>query len=148
MPNASAVETTGPLYETVLALDKEVFAAFNTCAAPGQLQRHAEFFSEAVEFYHDKGGVTWNRVEMLANTAKYVCGNFSRELVPGSFRVYPVKDFGAIAQGVHKFCQFKSGACEGAAEFFIVWQQQGSRWSITRVFSFVIVRRAPLLAAS
>jgi len=132
----SLVETTGPLYETVLALDKEVFAAFNNCAAPGQLQRHSEFFSEGVEFYHDKGGVTWTRAEMLANTEKYVCGNFSRELVLGSLRVYPVKDFGAIAKGLHKFCQFKTGACEGAAEFLIVWRQQGNKWSITRVLSF------------
>jgi Domain of unknown function (DUF4440) len=136
VPTAPSTETSGQLYETVLKLDKETFAAFNNCAAPGQLQKHAEFFSEAVEFYHDTGGVTWNRAEMLANTEKYVCGNFSRELVAGSFRVYPIKDFGAIAQGVHKFCQFKSGKCEGAAEFLIVWRQQGNKWSITRVLSF------------
>jgi hypothetical protein len=134
--NTSSVETAGPLYEKVLALDKEVFAAFNSCAAPGQLQKHAEFFAETVEFYHDKGGVTWSRVEMLANTERYVCGNFRRELVPGSLRVYPVKDFGAIAQGVHRFCQFKSGVCEGAAEFIILWRLQDNKWSITRVLSF------------
>ena len=89
-----------------------------------------------MEFYHDTGGVTWNRKEMLANTEKHVCGNFRRELVPGSLRVYPVKDFGAIAQGVHRFCQFKSGTCEGAAEFLIVWRQEGSKWTITRVLSY------------
>jgi Domain of unknown function (DUF4440) len=133
---ATTQETTGPLYEKVLTLDKEVFAAFNTCETPGQLQRHATFFAEAVEFYHDKGGVTWTRDEMLANTQKYVCGNFRRELVQGSLRVYPIKDFGAIAQGVHRFCQFKSGSCEGAAEFVIVWRLEGSKWSITRVLSF------------
>lgn len=73
---------------------------------------------------------------MLANTQKYVCGNFSRELVPGSLRAYPVKDFGAIAQGVHRFCQHKTGACDGAAEFLIVWQQKGEIWQITRVLSY------------
>jgi hypothetical protein len=135
-PPAPSAETSGQLYETVLALDREAFTAFNTCAVPGQLQKHAAFFSEGVELYHDKGGVTWTRTEMLANTEKYVCGNFSRELVQGSFRVYPIKDFGAIAQGVHKFCQFKSGACEGAAEFLIVWRQQGNTSSITRVLSY------------
>jgi hypothetical protein len=136
VPAALTTETSGQLYEMVLELDKKTFAAFNSCAASGQLLKHAEFFSEDVEFYHDKGGVTWTRAEMLANTEKYVCGNFRRELVEGSFRVYPVKDFGAIAKGVHKFCQFKSGACEGAAEFLIVWRQQTNKWSITRVLSF------------
>jgi hypothetical protein len=135
-PSGPSPETSGPLFEKVATLDKEVFDAFNTCATQGQLQKHAEYFSEAVEFYHDTGGVTWNRSEMLANTAKYVCGNFRRELVPGSLRVYPIKDFGAIAQGVHRFCQFKSGKCEGAAEFLMVWRLEGAKWSITRVLSY------------
>ena len=135
-PENPTPETPGPLFDRIAALDTEVFDAFNTCALPGQLQKHAGYFSEAVEFYHDTGGVTWNRKEMLANTEKYVCGNFRRELIPGSLRVHPIKDYGAIAQGAHRFCQFKSGACEGAAEFLIVWRQEGGKWSITRVFSY------------
>ncbi|MBH9577058.1 nuclear transport factor 2 family protein [Inhella proteolytica] len=103
---------------------------------PGQLDRHAQYFSDSVEFFHDNGGVTWNRSAMLANTQKHVCGHFRRELVPGSLRVYPIKDYGAIATGVHRFCKFKSGACEGAAEFVIVWHQEQGRWQITRVLSF------------
>jgi len=137
-PAASTLppESQGPRFEKIFALDSEAFGAFNTCALPGQLAKHAEYFSESVEFYHDNGGVTWNRADMLANTAKYVCGNFRRELVPGTLRVYPIKDYGAIAQGVHRFCQFKSGACEGAADFVIIWHQEGSRWSMTRVLSY------------
>lgn len=132
----SAMETSGQFFETISSLDTRAFDAFNNCALPGKLQEHAEYFSETVEFYHDTGGVTWNRKEMLANTEKYVCGNFRRELVPGSLRVYPIKDFGAIAQGVHRFCQFKSGLCEGSADFLIVWRREGSKWSITRVLSY------------
>jgi hypothetical protein len=102
----------------------------------GQLQKHAQFFAEAVETYHDKGGVTWTRAPMLANTEKSGCGNSCRELVEGSFCVHPIKDFGATAQGVHKFCPVKAGACKGAAEFLIAWRQQGNPWRITRVLSF------------
>jgi len=128
--------TPGPLFETISSLDAAVFSAFNNCASPGQLQEHGKHFSEGVEFYHDNGGVTWSRQEMLANTEQHVCGKFRRELVPGSLRVYPIKNFGAISQGVHRFCQFKSGTCEGAADFVIIWQQQGSQWQITRVLSY------------
>jgi hypothetical protein len=134
-PNAQASESSGTLFDTISALDAEVFDAFNTCAIPGQLQKHADFSTD-VEFYHDTGGVTWNRKEMLANTEQYVCGSFRRELVPGSLRVYPIKGFGAIAQGVHKFCQFKSGTCEGAAAFLIVWRKEDGKWNITRVLSY------------
>jgi hypothetical protein len=134
--NGQALETSGPLFDTVSALDAELFKAFNACAIPGQLQKHTDYFSADVEFYHDMGGVTWNRKDMLANTEKYVCGNYRRELIPGSLRVYPIKDFGAIAQGGHKFCQFKSGTCEGAAEFLVVWRNESGKWSITRVLSY------------
>jgi hypothetical protein len=136
LTNTAPPETPGPLFEELATLDAEVFGAFNSCALPGQLQKHAEYFSEDVEFYHDTGGVTWSRKEMLANTEKYVCGNFRRELVAGSLRVYPIKDYGAIARGVHRFCQFESAACEGAAEFVIVWRREGSTWRITRVLSY------------
>lgn len=133
---AGAKPATDPLFDTISALDTAVFDAFNHCDAPGQLDKHAGYFSPDVEFYHDTGGVTWTRDEMLANTKKYVCGNFRRELIPGSLRVYPVKDFGAIAQGSHRFCQFASGQCEGLADFAIVWRLQNGSWQITRVLSY------------
>ena len=137
---AFAVSAANPqpasLQDTIAALDSAVFDAFNRCADPAQLQKHAEHFATDVEFYHDTGGVTWTRDAMIANTKKYVCGNFTRELVPGTLRVYPVKDFGAISQGVHRFCQVRSGECEGLADFVIVWRRQDGEWRITRVLSY------------
>ena len=124
------------LFETISALDTATFDAFNRCSAPDQLRKHASHFALDVEFYHDTGGVTWTRQAMLANTEKFVCGNFRRELLSGSLRVFPIKDFGAIAQGVHRFCQFKTDECEGLADFVIVWRNQGGKWEITRVLSY------------
>lgn len=138
-PRAPAPPPPGladPLYDTIAALDATVFDAFNHCGAPDELQRHAGYFAADVEFYHDAGGVTWTRDAMLANTAKYVCGKFRRELVPATLRVYPIKDFGAVAQGVHRFCQLATGACEGIADFVILWRRTGERWEITRVISY------------
>ena len=124
------------LADEIAALDTRAFDAFNHCGDPGRLDEHAGYFSPEVEFYHDTGGVTWSREQMIANTSKYVCGKFTRQLVPGSLKVYPVKDFGAISQGVHRFCQLESGKCEGMADFVIVWRQQQGRWQITRVLSY------------
>ena len=137
---AGAPEAADPLYQTVLALDAAVFDAFNKCSAPEQLQKHAGYFSPDVEFYHDTGGVTWSRDEMLANTKKNVCGKFRRELVSGTLKVFPIKGFGAIAQGTHRFCQFTSqgtsNPCEGLADFTIIWREQAGAWQITRVLSY------------
>lgn len=133
-PTPSGAEDS--LFDTISALDAAVFGAFNQCSSPDQLQKHASYFAPDVEFYHDTGGVTWSREEMLANTQKYVCGNFRRELVPASLKVFPIKDFGAIAQGSHRFCQFAGDTCEGMADFVIVWSHQDGSWRITRVLSY------------
>ena len=131
-PDASA----DPLFKTIAALDSAVFDSFNKCSDPAQLKLHASYFAPDVEFYHDKGGVTWTRQDMLANTAKNVCGHFRRELVPGSLRVYPIKDYGAIEIGTHRFCQFTSNDCEGIADFTVIWTHQNDEWKITRVLSY------------
>ncbi|HEY0501875.1 MAG TPA: nuclear transport factor 2 family protein [Lysobacter sp.] len=127
---------TDSLQDTVAALDAAVFGALNHCSTPSLLDRHAGYFASDVEFYHDAGGVTRSRTKMLQNTAKHVCGKFRRELVPGTLRVFPISDYGAIEQGVHRFCHFDTGRCEGMADFVIVWRNQDGRWKITRVLSY------------
>ena len=133
---AAASPTAGALFDKISALDTAVFDAFNHCSSPAQLQKHASYFAPDVEFYHDNGGVTWTRKGMIDKTRQNVCGNFRRELIPGSLKVFPIKDFGAIEQGVQRFCQFKTGTCDGMADFVVVWRQQGDAWQITRVLSY------------
>ncbi|UHQ18325.1 nuclear transport factor 2 family protein [Lysobacter sp. KIS68-7] len=135
-PGAFAEQPDAALSDTISALDTAVFDAFNHCSAPEQLQKHASYFAPDVEFYHDTGGVTWSRQDMIANTEQHVCGHFRRELVPGTLKVFPIKDFGAIEQGTHRFCQFDTGKCEGIADFVIVWSNQDGHWLITRVLSY------------
>lgn len=137
-PPASAddAQTDQALFDKVSALDSEVFAAFNACSDPAQLQKHAAYFAPDVEFYHDTGGVTWTRDAMIANTEQYVCGHFRRELMPGTLAVFPIKDFGAIARGSHRFCQFDSDTCDGMADFTMVWHLRDGVWAITRVLSY------------
>lgn len=138
--NAASATTGNPvpvdLQTTIAGLDAAVFDSFNRCADPAQLRRHAGYFDPAVEFYHDTGGVTWNRDAMLGNTARNVCGHYTRQLIPGSLHVFPVKDFGAISRGQHRFCDSASGKCEGLADFVIVWRLRDGQWQITRVLSF------------
>jgi hypothetical protein len=56
------------LQATIAGLDAALFDAFNRCADPAQ-RFACRVLDPAVEFYHDTGGVTWNREDMLANTA-------------------------------------------------------------------------------
>ena len=40
------------LYETIVKLDSAFFIAYNTC----DMMSQEEFYSDSIEFYHDKGG--------------------------------------------------------------------------------------------
>lgn len=132
---AKADESAG-LFKTIHDMDSQLFDAFNKCASPSELTRHAGFFSPDTEFYHDNGGVTWNREAMIANTKKNACGNYTRELVEGTFRVSPIRGYGAISTGVHRFCQTTTGKCEGEADFVMVWRNTDGKWVVTRTLSF------------
>jgi len=74
-----------------------------------------------VAFFHDTGGATFDRQTVLGNTRKYICGKVRRELIPATLRVYPIKNYGAIEEGEHRFCELATGRCEGIAKFVIVW---------------------------
>jgi hypothetical protein len=133
---APPTRVADPLDLAIAKLDHAVFDAFNKCSDPEQLELHKGFFDKDVEFYHDTGGVTWTRKQMLANTEKNACGKYRRELIDASLRVFPVKDFGAIAKGRHRFCSMDGKQCEGQAEFTIVWRKDDDGWQITRVLSY------------
>jgi len=135
-PHAAEALTGDALFDAIAAQDAAAFDAFNHCADPDQLRKHESYFAPDVEFYHDTGGVTWTRDAMLANTKKYACGNYRRELIAGSMKVYPVKDFGAISQGSHRFCNIADGKCAGLADFTIIWRQTDGAWQMTRVLSY------------
>ncbi|MEP7043735.1 MAG: nuclear transport factor 2 family protein [Dokdonella sp.] len=120
------------LARTIGELDGKVFDAYNRCDLPG----FERYFAPDVEFYHDTGGVTHTRQQVVDNTRKYICGKVRRELVAGTLHVYHIKDYGAIEEGEHRFCELASGRCEGIAKFVMVWQRQGDDWRMTRVLSY------------
>lgn len=129
---AQSVDDSTRLTAIISAMDTKVFDAYNRC----DLATFGSYYSPTVEFYHDNGGATFDRKTVLANTKKYICHKVRRELISASLKIYPIKNFGAIEEGEHRFCQISTGACEGVAKFVIIWRQMGSKWQITRVMSY------------
>ncbi len=120
------------LTHNIKDLDAKVFDAYNRC----DLEAFKSYFTPTVEFYHDQGGATFDRATVVENTKKYICGKVRRELLPSTFKVYPIKGYGAIEEGEHIFCQVKSGQCEGAAKFTMIWENDNGDWKLTRVLSY------------
>jgi hypothetical protein len=60
-----------------------------------------------------------------------------RDLVPGTLEVYPIKGYGAIEIGAHRFCHKEDGKDDcGVFKFVQIWQKQESGWKVTRVVSY------------
>ena len=124
-----------PLYDTIVQLDSLFFDAYNTCSV--NLDKYALFYSDSIEFYHDKGGLMTSKAELVEATKKNICGKVTRELVKGSIEVYPIKGFGAIEMGLHKFhnSEEPAGTPSKVGRFVIIWENKNGEWKIKRVIS-------------
>jgi hypothetical protein len=124
------------LYDTIARADSGLFDAFNT----RNLDKLKVFFSEDLEFYHDLGGVTNYKQNMEAFERTFLSERkLRRELIKESLEVYPIKDFGAVEMGVHRFYATEKGQSEklsSEAKFTQLWQNRHGVWKITRIISY------------
>ena len=111
-----------------------LFASFNA----RDIKTFKNYFSEDLEFFHDKGGLTDYdyTINSLIETAKQN-NQLKRELVKGSLEVFPIPGYGAMEIGSHQFCHFENGKEEcGTFKFVQIWQKKDGQWKITRVISY------------
>jgi hypothetical protein len=126
------------LYDRVASLDAALFAAYNAC----DIDKVGTFFAEDLEFYHEKGGVILTRDGSLDVMRKNLCGGDNRvrrELVRASLEVRPIKDYGAVQTGEHRFYLTQKGQPEkldGVGKFVMLWRNKGGEWRISRVVSY------------
>jgi ketosteroid isomerase-like protein len=131
---AAGEPPSSELYQAIARQDSALSLAFNA----HDLRALMSFFTADVEFYHDKGGL-----QSYADVNAGFGGMFSRNddikrnLVPGTLRVHPIKDFGAIELGTHQFCHTENGKPDcGSFEFVELWKNVGGEWKIARVVSY------------
>lgn len=136
-PNADAYKYAiddQKLYDTILRLDSAFFHAYNTCT--DNLSTYSSYYSDSLEFYHDKGGLSTSKADIVEGTRKNICGKVTRELVRGSVEIYPIPHFGAIEMGLHKFHNSQDPtAIPHPSRFTIIWQQTSEGWKIREVIS-------------
>ena len=124
------------LYDTIVYLDSVFFNAFNTRDA----DKLKTFLSDDLEFYHDLGGVTnySQNIDAFKKTFESE-RRVRRELVRNTLEVYPIKDYGAVETGTHRFYATEKGQQEklsSEVKFVQVWQQKDGVWKITRIISY------------
>ncbi len=122
------------LSDTIAQMDAKAFAAFNA----HDLDQLMSMFARELEFYHDKGGLT-NYDQTREGFRKMFASmpDIHRELLPGSLKIYPIKDFGAIEVGTHRFCHKEQGKDEcGEFPFVMIWKKERDTWTMSRVVSY------------
>lgn len=123
------------LYTTIAKLDSIFFDTYNHCDT--KFEAYADFYAEDIEFYHDQGGLSHSKKDILEGTKKNICGKVTRTLVSGSIEVYPIKDYGAIEIGLHSFSNITNPPDEPkkVSRFTIFWKQINGTWKIAKVVS-------------
>ncbi|HWS90423.1 MAG TPA: nuclear transport factor 2 family protein [Pyrinomonadaceae bacterium] len=127
------------LYDRIAALDAALFDAYNRC----DIDKVGTLFTEDLEFYHEKGGLTLTRDATLSTMRKNLCAgggyHLRRELVQGGMEVRPIGDYGAVQTGEHRFYLTQKGRKEtldGVCKFVMIWRKTGDEWRISRVISY------------
>lgn len=131
---AKANLSPAELKEAIIQVDKAMFDAFNA----HNVDLLTAMFADDIEFYHDKSGLTNLQqsregfVKMFENTP-----DIRRELVKDSLQIFPIKDYGAIEIGSHRFCHKENGVEQcGEFPFLMIWRQVSGDWKVSRVVSY------------
>ncbi len=130
---AQSASQPDALFLTVRSLDAKLFEAYNRC----DLTTLGAMVSDDLEFYHDLTGLSVGKAPFLAAIKQNVCGKVERELLPQTLEVYPLKGFGAVEIGIHRFhhpAHPEDGM--GDAKFVTLWHNDHGVWRITRTISY------------
>lgn len=122
------------LYNEILRMDTLFFDAFNR----RDMKIISSLFAKDLEFYHDKGGFS-DYQKNLENSKSMFANNktLQRELIRESLQVYPIKDYGALQIGEHRFCSLNNGKQDCAIfKFTHIWRKVGDGWQLARVISY------------
>jgi hypothetical protein len=123
----------------ILHEDSLFWNAYNVC----DVDKMAAYFTDDLEFYHDKGGFTGSKSLFIESVKKGMCGNpdwrLRREVIEGTVNVFPMNNIGAIISGEHVFYIQESGKSEyldGYGKFMQLWVFKNNVWKMSRVFSY------------
>ena len=132
--HAQYIPDNAELYQTIVKQDSIFFDAYNHCDT--KLKIYSDYYSENLEFYHDKGGLMTSKKAVVEGTQKNICGKVTRHLKKGSIEVYPIKDYGAIEMGLHQFHnKAEPNAASHDSKFIIFWRYANNEWKIEKVVS-------------
>ncbi|PZR12597.1 MAG: nuclear transport factor 2 family protein [Flavobacterium psychrophilum] len=126
------------LAKKIIGLDSQAFDAYNKC----DTETFRTFFTDDLEFYHDKGGYSKGIDKFIETFKNNLCNESKpkiiRKPVNQTLKVYPLDGYSAILMGDHDFYSLENGKEKktGTAKFTHVWLLQNGAWKMARVLSY------------
>jgi hypothetical protein len=140
--NLFAQHSDSQAIKSVLSRDSLFWLAYNTCDTASI----GDFYTDDVEFYHDKNGFSKGRDNIVSSFKKNLCSDdfrLRREALDSTVHVFLLKNqdsvYGAILNGEHYFYVLEKGKKErldGWAKFTHTWILQNGKWQMTRILSY------------
>ena len=133
-PRSVGASSPSSLYEEISKVDRALSEAFNA----HDLNALMSLFTEDLEFYHDAGGLqSYTQVRDRFGGLFSKNDGIRRDVVAGTLEVHPIRGYGAIEVGAHRFCHDENGRRDcGTFKFLQVWRSEAGKWRITRVVSY------------
>jgi hypothetical protein len=127
----------------ILQKDSLFWKTYNTC----DLVNMGQYFTDDLEFYHDKGGITLTGAKLVESAKNGFCSGkgfkLRREPVPGTVQVFPMMKndtvYAAVISGEHYFYITQGDQKEfrdGWATFTHLWILKNGVWKMSRILSF------------
>ena len=135
---------TQQMFDEVAAADLALFTAFFDHCDTAAL---AKLVTDDFEMFHDKNGYMAKSGKEFVDAISGTCARQKtgedyrarRELVPGTLKVYPLNNYGAVETGVHRFFKLTPGKpveLVEVSQFTHVWKKEDSGWKLSRVLSY------------
>lgn len=130
---------TKEITSIILHHDSLFWQAYNRC----DVDKMAAYFTDDVEFYHDRNGMTTPKIKLEEATRNGLCNNpnsrLRREQLEGTVKVFPMNNYGALITGEHVFYVNEPGKAEyldGYGKFTHLWLFNDDTWKMSRIISY------------
>lgn len=125
--------------KTILYHDSIFWVAYDAC----DVDKMSAYFTDDLEFYHDKNGMTTPKAKLAESMRTGLCGNpnwhLRREAIEGTVEIYPMNNYGALISGEHLFYINETGKKEyldGYGKFTHLWKFTDNTWKMSRIISY------------
>ena len=127
------VPTDLSLYNTIIKQDSILFEAFNA----RDITALKSYFTDKLEVYQDNTGLRNYDETIQAFTGLFKMDYvLTRKPIIETIEVYPIKNYGAIETGRHRFCHTENGKLECATFKFVhIWENKNGQWKISKIIT-------------